>query len=615
MAENFIFEVGGNIDGFKKTISQVEAELKRVRSGLKDQLGQGLIDANKNIAQLEQSIVNLKQVGLDKLPQATNRGSAALFSLSQVARDAPFGFIAIQNNLPLVIDQFTALSKSSGGLKGALKDIGTALIGPAGLSFAFGAAIAGITALVQKYGSLGEAFKQILGLTPKLTEAQKSFNDASFKTSATIGEENAKLNILLKTLNNSKKPQEDRLAAYNEIKTVFPDVVAGIRDENALTERSIELINSQANARKELLRLKVTESGINAALQQNEQKLAELNYQRTIAQQRANTFQTKYNNSLKNQNGLAAQAEQGINTYKLSLNAANSEVADLDNQITQLNSEQKIYLDQLDPIINGIAKINANTQNRVVGLKKEIAAEKELNKIKKVQIDDRKELIDIDEISDRGILGRKALSQLRERFNKEVELYRLRKKQESERGKITTDFQIDFQESLKDFKGPEIGDVIKKDILDSYKTIQEQTLKLGETVKNTVENFIAAPLSYVFDTILEQGKFSWKEFGKIVLQQLAAILSRIIATSIAIAAADAITKGGYSATMKVLDRATGGGGVGRGAGIGINRSQAVNFGGVNAGGLAMTGAVSLSLRGADLVGALNRTNTNINRIG
>jgi len=149
MADNFIFEIGGNIDAFKKTISEVEAELKRVRGTLKNQLGQGLVDANKNISQLEQSIVNLKQVGLDKLPSSASKGAGALFSLSQVARDAPFGFIAIQNNLPLVVDQFSTLSKTSGGLVGALKNVGLALIGPAGISFAFGAIVAGVTTLVQ----------------------------------------------------------------------------------------------------------------------------------------------------------------------------------------------------------------------------------------------------------------------------------------------------------------------------------------------------------------------------------------------------------------------------------------------------------------------------------
>jgi len=40
-----------------------------------------------------------------------------------------------------------------------------------------------------------------------------------------------------------------------------------------------------------------------------------------------------------------------------------------------------------------------------------------------------------------------------------------------------------------------------------------------------------------------------------------------------------------------------------------------SFGGVQGGGLGMSGQVALVLRGQDLVGAINRTNTTINRVG
>ena len=43
-------------------------------------------------------------------------------------------------------------------------------------------------------------------------------------------------------------------------------------------------------------------------------------------------------------------------------------------------------------------------------------------------------------------------------------------------------------------------------------------------------------------------------------------------------------------------------------------NQAVNFGGVQ-GNAGLSGQVVFVQRGADLVGVLNRTNTNINRIG
>ena len=190
--QDFIFTLGADISQFTKSITEVERELKDVRNSLKNQTGQAIVETNKYIQQLEGSLTNLRKTGLDKLPQAAQGGSAALFSLSQVARDAPFGFIAIQNNLPLVVDQFTQLSKTSGGLGNALKQVGASLIGPAGIAFAFGAVISVATTLVQKYGSLGEAFNQILGITPKLTAAQKEYNQASIEAGKNTIEESMK---------------------------------------------------------------------------------------------------------------------------------------------------------------------------------------------------------------------------------------------------------------------------------------------------------------------------------------------------------------------------------------------------------------------------------------
>ena len=69
-------------------------------------------------------------------------------------------------------------------------------------------------------------------------------------------------------------PAQERIAAYYELKKVAPDVVAGIREENALTAASIELIKSNVLARKELIKFEIQEAGIKAALTKNEETLA-----------------------------------------------------------------------------------------------------------------------------------------------------------------------------------------------------------------------------------------------------------------------------------------------------------------------------------------------------
>ena len=48
---------------------------------------------------------------------------------------------------------------------------------------------------------------------------------------------------------------------------------------------------------------------------------------------------------------------------------------------------------------------------------------------------------------------------------------------------------------------------------------------------------------------------------------------------------------------------------------GAKSVAAPSFAGVSSGGMQMAGAVNLTLRGSDLVGSINRTNSTINKVG
>ena len=621
--EEFIFRLGADISQFTQSITQVEAELRRVRGTLRNQTGQAIVETNRYIQQLEGSLVNLRNAGLAPLNRASANGTMALNSLGQVARDAPFGFIAIQNNLPIVLDQFTALAKQSGGLGGALKAVGASLIGPAGLSFAFGAIIAGTTALIQKYGSLGEAFNQILGLTPKITEAQKAYNKSVIDTTANVAEENAKVNILLKTLNNSNKPQADRLAAYQALKQISPDITKGIADENALTERSIQLINQQAQARKSLLQLKITEAGITAALQSNEEKLATLNFKKATVQQKIDVIQKKLNDGLSNQNVLARAAEQGINTYAITLKSAKDELAAFDTEIKTLITEQNSYLSQLDPIINSIANLEYGFIKSETALKNQQKALKDAAKETGIWTgfaasatfagDDFNHIVQanaknlegwryiIQRVAENTMAAQTAMDGLGNTLNTKVNA--------GFQNLNDTLMQNNMLLGLESFQR-RINGVFKK-IDENTKNTTKELKQNFNNIANVIESALVQPLNYLFDTVLEGGKISWREFGNIVIEQLKRILVQIIATTAAAAIANLIVPGAGTAAVNLANMGAQAGGTG----IFGSRQSAVNFGGVNPGGLAMSGSVALSLRGSDLIGAINRTNTNINRIG
>jgi phage-related minor tail protein len=118
------------------------------------------------------------------------------------------------------------------------------------------------------------------------------------------------------------------------------------------------------------------------------------------------------------------------------------------------------------------------------------------------------------------------------------------------------------------------------------------------------------PLVGSFDKFLETGKFAFKEFADEAIKQLKRVAAAEAAKLIIKLISDLIYAGsgnvaGDLAEKSGLTRAIGNAAVGQ-----------ANFGGIRGNdGVNMSGQVVMTLRGTDLVGAMNRTNTSINRVG
>jgi len=168
-------------------------------------------------------------------------------------------------------------------------------------------------------------------------------------------------------------------------------------------------------------------------------------------------------------------------------------------------------------------------------------------------------------------------------------------------------------------KGPGSYEKVFAPLIKTQEEVKKQTEKIVNTTRdaaNLIGDVFFAPLQEQFTNLLTTGKFSLQEFSKVVLDNLKALVAKIIATGIVTLLATIFT-GGFSSATFAATKLTGFQIFGKAfaGALGFGGTSSANFGGVNPSGLAMTGAVSLSLRGSDLVGAINRTNTNISRIG
>lgn len=615
MNEDFIFRLGADVSSFTKSITEVEAELKSARAAVKGALGDDLVQGTKYVDALEQSLKNIKATGvqvpgaksaateLGKLPPAAQKAQNTLTGLSGVVRDLPFGFIAIQNNLPILADQFTALSKESGGVGGALKGLGGALIGPAGVAFAFGAVTSIVTGLIQEYGSLGEAINVILGITKPLTEAQKAYNKASFEAAGNVAAEEAKVAILTKRLLDSKAPQADRLAAYGELKKVAPDVVAGIKDENALTDASNILIAANSKLRAESVRLKVQEAGITAALTTNETKIAELRAKLVKADAKyvesAKALNTAKQQAIITGFGSVTAEEAALKAFNNSANA----VSQLQAQISVLTGESQTYLNQLDPVVLGLSKINEQTREQIEGLKKANKETKEATKNSK----ERAKAID----TESDALSRSA------RVGSFFGNYDAKGEAKKIVGTIKKSKDIAAAGIFKtQFTVPTVFPTVNPaGLLESIRLAKEMFAKLKkeanlQAATSLLQDTFFNPVANLFSDLISGADGAFKAFTKAVLQAINQIVAKIIATGIISLLANLLFPGA-GGTGTLLQK------VGKDilSGLGFAGVANPNFGGITSGGMQMSGAVNVVLRGQDLVGALNRTNAQINRVG
>ena len=78
---------------------------------------------------------------------AVRSGSARMVmaSLNYVIRDLPWGFIGVANNVDMLAQGFIELSRQTGSVGAALRALGSALVGPTGITFLVSAAVSALT--------------------------------------------------------------------------------------------------------------------------------------------------------------------------------------------------------------------------------------------------------------------------------------------------------------------------------------------------------------------------------------------------------------------------------------------------------------------------------------
>lgn len=620
--EALIYDIGADISSFKYSIKEVSAELNKLKATLKTAVGDEIITLNSQIAALETSLKNLKSAGVpaadtfSRVADSSKNARIALTSVNQVIQDLPFGFIGIQNNLPLLFQSFNKLSQESGGVVSAFKAIDKATLITSGLFLAFNITTAAITFLIQKYGSLSNASDALFGKTNLLAKAQEDYNKQLATSIGSSAKESSEISILTKTLTDLTKPLADRQAAYVELKKISPEVVAGLHLENISTAEAVSLISANAKAIQELLLLKAQEAAISNVLTKNKEDLAKLQIEESKLTKDQISAQLSYNKSKQDGFLVLGAGRTTQQTALIALNDASNALQKNRLEQDKLNKVADQYVKILEPTINSIAKIDLNTYKLTENLKEQ---DKKLKDVKESTSAYYKILRNLDK--ERIVPNIDIAPQL-----KDINFGKLVKKDQPFKIFDIASYQAAYDKLITKLSENPIKPQI--DLQPIQLTSKQLSLKkLIESggfnelearfkkTKEIISSVFLQPLTDLFDNFFKTGKLSFKEFGKTILAEISKIASKLIATGIielvsslfnpAALLSSSVGAGSSSATSGILDNV-----IGKVIGAG-----AANFAGIQSGGMSMNGSVNLVLRGTDLVGSINRTNSQISRIG
>ena len=583
---DLIYEFGADVTQFNASIAEVTKEIKKLKDALKTATGAEIPKLNAEISALQTSLKNLKSVGtpaaeaFEKVASGSNKASNALTDVSRIAQDLPFGLIGIQNNIPTLVQSFGSLATQSGGVIAALKAMGSALIGPAGILLAFSVVTSVVTGLITSYGSLGAALDSLFGKTNLLAKAQKEYNKELSATIGSTATESLEIGILTKTLLDLDKPLKDRQAAYIELKKISPDVLAGITEESIATGKYTDILLGNVNAIQSLIFLKAKEAALSALINKNVAEQTALELERPALIAKLTAAQNAY--SAARQKGFDATKTFGtiVDQEALALQSAREAYAANVKAFNNLIPAYKEFEKNLIPTVNGIAEVDKRTKDLTDSLKKqdEVVTKSKLVKGAK----GRAGLFDylVTEVDKSLIPISKLQGKLDNLLKPKISPFRLQ-----------APTQNPLQAQL---------DALKQFVLKS------------EEARKQLKDFFFDPVNALFTNFFETGKFTIKSFGDVLLAQVKKIVAELLTSKILSLLANLIPGvGAGSAALKA------GGAIGKFIGMGGNLlgRGAANFSGVQSGGLGMSGSVNLTLRGTDLVGAINRTNSQISRVG
>jgi hypothetical protein len=649
-------EIGANVSEANARLTKFYADLRK-----------NLNEVNTTVKKTSDTF----QKSTEKMTEAANSfgksSRNSLTALSLTLQDLPFGFIGIQNNLPGIIQGFGQMSAEAKTGASVMTQLKTALMGPAGLFLAFSAVTAIVTKLSMEYGGLGNAIDALFGkvnpLAKVIKDAAKSQEELneSYKTSGqiiasatgSVESQILKVQLLSDTVKNLSNSEELRKNALSELqkidKNYFDQITTGTSDVTKLEEATRKYTDAiLANAIAKGFEEKVTQGAINLEEQRNVLSEISKGYD-DIAKKRQGKEKefvlftggkpiketvlevAKLNETFNKQKLVVDAAIIAQDKLKQSFSDATLEALKFVEPLEEGSKAAKDYKYEIDELIGALSfdtqidnvkeladvilDVNKKYASRATALKElQQLGDGVFNRLtlEKNGYNNLKDAIDTYVLKlqtlDLEIKGRINAAKLQEEADKNTA------KATQERIKAEEDlFDTLVKTSMENEKFGNATDKIAKINIDQALQPLKDLAIGAKNVAILMEETFFNPLNEMFTTLFTKFTFSIKSFTNAILQSIAQIAAKLATTlviqglvslfSAPLALGGALSPDG---ALGFIGKALGG----------MKSGKSADFSGVQGANMVgMSGSVNLVLRGTDLVGSINRTNSQISRVG
>lgn len=222
-------------------------EIKIIVGGDASGLQKTTVQATGALTNLQKSVIATSNT-LTKFPVGANQATTALNNLSRIAQDAPFGFIGITNNINPLVESFQRLKVETGSTGGALKALGSSLLGAGGLGLAVGVGSALLTVFGDKLFGIGQASKKAKEDAEELSRVIRDISIVQDEAFGGVQGQIAQVNALASAVADSNRPYGERKRALEELRDINKSYFGDLQLEDAATGKLTKTVEEYNKA-------------------------------------------------------------------------------------------------------------------------------------------------------------------------------------------------------------------------------------------------------------------------------------------------------------------------------------------------------------------------------